>query len=337
MSTDTRREIEERAFAWLALRDSGSCNEAEQKAFAEWIQADMAHRIAYLRLESSWERSAKMKAIGVGMKRGQVPPPGQWRTSPFFKRRTAFAVRAGVERSVLELAAIAAGVVLAIGGGFYLQARLAGDAYSTSVGKVESVSLPDGSKMTLNTASQVLVALTDEERHIELRKGEAFFDVAKDPSRPFVVEVGDRRVIAVGTRFSVRRQGSKVQVVVTQGAVRVLDHKGNTRGELLTAGTVLRTARQSQLVQKKTVDQVEEVLSWRRGYLTFDETTLADAVAEMNRYTTRRIVIEDPTLETLRMSGKFRSTNVEDFVELLRTGFGVEVLKSEERITLTAN
>jgi len=100
---------------------------------------------------------------------------------------------------------------------------------------------------------------------------------------------------------------------------------------------VVHTARHSLLVQKKSVHEAEEALSWRGGYLTFDKTLLADAVAEFNRYTPQRIVIDDPKLAALRISGKFRSTYAEDFVQLLKSGFGVEVRQNNETIHLTAN
>ena len=97
-----------------------------------------------------------------------------------------------------------------------------------------------------------------------------------------------------------------------------------------------RTVRNSLLVQKKTTHEAEEVLSWRTGYLTFDETALADAVAEFNRYTPRPIVIDDRELAGLRITGTFRASHAEDFVELLKSGFGVDVREGKEGIHLSS-
>lgn len=335
---ESSRQIEDRAHAWLAQRDSGRWSEADQEAFATWLRADTAHRVTFLRVEVAWERSARLKAIGAGRQPGVVPPPGQWRTSPFFERRPAPTVRSALRRSTWRISAAAAGMLLAVGVGFCLKTFLSGPGnnYSTPIGGVASIPLGDGSKMTLNTDRKVRVALTEKERRIELQTGEAFFDVAKDPSRPFIVEAGDKRITAIGTAFSVRRDGKKVQVVVTEGKVRVEDREGRVQEELLAAGTVLRTAHDSQLVQKATPQKAAEALSWRSGYLTFDETSLADAVAEFNRYQTQRIVIEDPKLAALRINGKFRSTNAEDFVQLLEDGFGIAVTRTGQTINLAS-
>lgn len=328
------RAVEERAHAWLAQRDSGNWSEADQTAFAEWLRADTAHRVTFMRVEMAWDRAARLKAVGAGRTPGTVPAPGEWRTSPFFDRRPASAVRSALNTTAPKFAALAAGIVLAVAAGFYLRSHPGGNRYDTAVGGLESIPLRDGSKITLNTDSKVRVALTEKERRIELETGEAFFDVAKDPARPFIVEAGDRRIIALGTAFSVRREGKKVQVVVTDGQVRVEDRHGRAKDEVLAAGAVLRTAVDSQLVQRKTPHQAEESLSWRSGYLTFDETALADAVAEMNRYSPRRMVIVDPKLAALRITGKFRSTNTDNFVQLLEDGFGVRVQRTDETIDL---
>lgn len=327
------RQIEEYALAWLAKRDSGKLTEAEEAGFGEWIRQDVAHRVAYLRLEAAWERAARLKAFGVGRTPNPIPPPGEWRTSPFFERRPALPVRSVMKRRAPRMAAIAAGTLLAIVGTLWLRG-LHDEAYATPVGGIASFPLKDGSSITLNTSSKVRVALTQKERHIALESGEAFFEVAKDSTRPFVVDAGDRRIVAVGTAFSVRREAADVQVVVTHGTVRVEPKTGREDVEWLTAGAVMHAARESLLVQKKTRDEAEKALSWRTGYLTFDETSLANAVAEFNRYTTQRIIIDDPKLAALKISGKFRTTNVDDFVKLLRDGFGIHARSAGGTIEL---
>jgi len=333
---ESSKQTEEQALVWLARRDSGRWSQAEQEEFAQWLRAD-AHRVLFLRLELAWERSARLKAFGVGKRAGVVPPPGQWRNAPFFERRPASAVRSAMKASAPKIAVVAATVLAAVGIGLYITSRYSGDAYATPVGGVASIPLKDGSSMTLNTASKARVSLSEKERLVDLETGEAFFDVAKDPVRPFVVEVGNRRVVAVGTRFSVRRDGTALQVVVTEGTVRVELEADGKGAELLTAGTVVQTTKDSLLVRKKSVRDAEEVLSWRSGYLIFEETSLADAVAEINRYTSQRIVIDDPKLAALRVNGKFRTTHAEDVVELLRRGFGVQARETAGTIHLGSN
>ncbi len=332
---ESSNETEARALAWLAKRDSGRWSEADQAELAQWLSADTAHRVAFLRREAAWERTARLKAFGVSRKPGVVPPPGEWRTSPFFERAQPSAVRAVLKRPALKIAMAAAVLVVAAIGVYF--SSIPGDAYSTPIGGYASIPLRDGSTVTLGTASRIRVDLTQMERHIELESGEAFFDVAKDPSRPFVVEAGSRRVVAVGTQFSVKRSGTDIQVVVTEGKVRVEPKAGAGRAEFLTAGAVAHTVQNSVLVQKKTPREAEEALSWRTGYLTFDGTALADVVAEFNRYTPQRIVIDDPQLAALRITGTFRASRAADFVELLKNGFGIEVRESEESIHLSSS
>jgi len=333
---ESSKEIEERALAWLGKRDSGRWSEADEAEFAEWLRADTAHRVAFLRREAAWEYSARLKAFGVGRKPGVVPPPGEWRISPFFDRRPASAVRAALKRSAPKIAAVAAAVLLAVGVGLYQKMKPTAEAYSTPVGGFASIPLRDGSTIMLNTDSMVRVALTEKERRIELEAGEVFFNVAKDPSRPFLVEAGGRRIVAVGTQFSVRRSGTDIEVVVTDGKVRVEPKFGHGRAELLTAGAVVHTTQNSLLVQKKTPHEADEELSWRTGYLTFDETALTDAVAEFNRYTRRPIIVDDPRLSALRITGTFSASRVGDFVELLKNGFGLQINESDKEIHLNS-
>jgi transmembrane sensor len=189
--------------------------------------------------------------------------------------------------------------------------------------------------VTLNTASEVRIDLTKEARRVEIDRGEAFFDVAKDPTRPFIVFAGDKRITAVGTRFAVRRDaGGDVRVTVTEGAVRFestqalrVDVAGGPAREprvLLRAGTIARATHGSLLVQKDAAQEAENSLSWRSGYLIFDDTALADAVAEFNRYTDEPIRIEDPAVAAIRISGKFRSDSADVFLRLLHDGYSID-------------
>ena len=223
--------------------------------------------------------------------------------------------------------------------------------------------LADGSHLTLNTATQVLVELTPQERHIRLEDGEAFFQVAKDPNRPFVVEVGNKRVVAVGTEFSVRRTGDDMRVVVTEGKVRVESGSDGAAGSsqlaavgerkgvaaasteiapqrrpgevFLTPGSVASAGDDGVVVEQKPVSEAEDDLTWRHGYLTFHDASLADAVAEFNRYNAHKIVIQDPAVAAIRISGSFRALNYEAFVRVLGAGFAIHARSTDDTTTLT--
>ena len=251
----------------------------------------------------------------------------------------------------------AAAILLAmIGGSFILVTTILDRGrYTTSVGQVASVRLPDGSTMTLNTDSEARIKYSRAERRVDLARGEAFFDDIKDPRRPFVVYVGDKRVVAVGTAFSVSMDNRDIRVVVIQGQVRFQDLRPAStpaHGEpvpraggmeslpaqptdlLLNADTIARAAGGDLLVQNISITQAEQVLSWRKGYLTFHDTTLADAIDQLNRYNRHKIIIADPTVAAIRISGTFRPTDNEAFVHLLQEAYSIRAATTEDQTRL---
>jgi transmembrane sensor len=205
--------------------------------------------------------------------------------------------------------------------------------------------MSDGSRVTLNTDSDIRVWLDNRERVVEIDRGEAFFEVAHDPRRPFVVTAGERRVIAVGTQFSVRRERADLRVIVAEGTVRYEGHARNTPRRagtaagpdavLLPAGSIARIEGDAVRLQRLPVDEAERNLTWRNGLLTFRGTPLSEAIAEFNRYNTRKLVIEDPAIGSLEVGGVFRSNNVEPFVRLLERGFAIQAAVETDRIVLT--
>src|SRR6185312_14618944 len=176
----------------------------------------------------------------------------------------------------------------------------------------------------------IAVALSRRERDIDLRNGEAFFEVQKDKSRPFVVHVDGHRVIAVGTRFAVRRDGGDgLRVVVTHGLVRLeSDADVDPAATLLPAGSVAQLSGDALEVRRVPIDEARELLSWRDGFVVFHDTPLAAAAAEFNRYNMRKLVIGDPAIASLKVGGQFRWSNQQAFVRLIEQVFPV---RSEAR------
>lgn len=382
LGMQSHRQIEDRAAALLAQRDSGAWTEDDQVGLTRWIEASTANRVAFLRLEAAWEEARRLKVFGAGLQSDTVPPPGLWRDTPFFNpghTREASELhpppvectdedahsswRDGMgevptRKSWFRVAAAAATLVLALVLGTYFAYTRGADRYSTPIGTVASVPLRDGSNITLNTSSQIRVELSQRARRVELEQGEAFFVVAKDPNRPFVVEAGNKRIVAVGTQFSVRRDKNDLRVVVTEGTVRLEPissvHPAKDEGDSshrlgaiadagtvmpestpLTAGTIAHASDGDVLVQSTSVSRAEEMLSWRQGFLIFHETTLAEAIEEFNRYNTHKITIEDPKVAAIRISGTFRPTNYEAFVRLLEDGYSIQAKGYQDTITLT--
>jgi transmembrane sensor len=356
------RRIESTAAAWLARREGDDWDAAAQARLEAWLQEATAHRVAYLRLQAAWTQSGRLKALGAGVAAGVIPERGHWSRPPFGAgeaavapmkepssiahalpdlRNLTFAPRAPVRpahRGRHAGAALALVVALAAGWGWQRQQAVEHASYLTAIGSLQTVPLSDGSSAVLSSDSRMQVALSRGERRIELDQGEAFFEVAKDPKRPFVVSVAGRQVVAVGTRFSVRRDGADLKVVVTEGIVRLESGtpgaSRQTPTTLLQAGSVALATSKGLLVRTGSVEDAERQLDWRSGYLAFHDTPLADATAEFNRYNTRKILVADAEVGAMRVGGNFRWSNTDAFVRLLEQAFPVRAEQHPDRIVL---
>jgi transmembrane sensor len=322
---ETREDIEQAAAAWIAKRDTGPWTAADAVALDAWLASSVSHRAAYYRLNAAWLEAGRLQALGA------APVP---------------AAKPTTRRALVRRLAIAASVlVVVIAALFAIRTQLSHtDRYTTVVGGLAAVPMSDGSRVTLNTDSELRISLDARERLIELDHGEAFFEVAHDPARPFIVKVGGKRIVAVGTQFAVRRDGEHVRVTVSEGMVRFetdaragsapLSAQSASPPLLLGAGTIARAQSDAVLVQKTGATEIEQSLTWRTGVLTFRDTPLAEAVAEFNRYNTRKIVIEDPAIAAVEVGGIFRSTNLDPFVRLLEEAFPIRADAEGDRIVL---
>jgi len=356
-------EIEAAAAAWFAKRESGDWSAADQAQLQVWLDSATACRIAFVRIVTAWERSGRLNALGAGVPSGTIPPRGAWGFAPSSTvppseppqtRSKGLAdpeidvapsmadsppVRA-LSRPQFRRSMRAIGALLVIAttvGAVWYFSRDHADSYRTQIGAITTVPLSDGSKVTLNTDSQIHVELSPTLRRVKLDQGEAFFEVSKDGARPFVVEIADKRVIAVGTQFSVRRENNDIRVLVTEGRVWIerrgtADKAAQTQ---LAAGSEARTSNTEVLIDRPAPAQVEQLLSWRTGYIIFRDTALADAVADFNRYSARKIYIEDPAIAGIRIGGNFRSGDADAFLWLLQNGFPITVAQRDDRISLT--
>jgi transmembrane sensor len=331
----SRNAIEERAARWLQKRDDAGWSVEDDAHLSQWLDADTNHRVAFLRLEAAWGELSRLRAVGAGFPRGRVPSVEELDAALSLPDRAQEGRDGRKSRALSFLwAALAACLIGSIVGGVYYSTHsVRVESYATAVGGLESVPLEDGSNIRLSSATLLHVRLGSAQRRIDLAQGEAFFEVARDASRPFVVNAGSGRAIAVGTGFSVRRDGDRFRVVVIEGTVRV-ENAVATR--LLPAGSIAHVDGNDIVVQTATLSDAESLLSWRSGYVVFHETALADAVAELNRYNQRKIVIGDPRIAAIRLSGRFRSTNIDSFSRLLQQSFPIRAREAPEGIVLSA-
>ncbi|HJR74487.1 MAG TPA: FecR domain-containing protein [Luteimonas sp.] len=344
------RQIERTAADWLARRDSGRWSQRDQAQLDTWLSQATAHRVAFLRLENAWRESDRLKALGAGVPAGTLPERGRWAASPFFGQhegasqgdaaRIAAASSQPRSRWRAYFGAAAAMALIAAGSTFAWRSYTAVErtTYATALGELRLVPMPDGSQTTLSSDSRIVVSLSRRERRIDLQRGEAFFDVAKDPGRPFVVDAGGRQAIAVGTRYGVRRDASSLRVVVTEGTVRLETAAAPGRHPqpttLLPAGSVAVADGNGVLVRAGSVEEAEQQLNWRSGFLAFHDTPLADAAAEFNRYNTRKILMGDAEVAAMRVGGNFRWSNTDVFVRLLEQGFPIRAEHRGDAIVL---
>lgn len=216
----------------------------------------------------------------------------------------------------LALAAVAASALMVV---ILTQPK----TYQTAVGGRMTARLSDGSSVQLNTDTTLKVRFTHGQRRLDLVKGQAFFDVAHDAQRPFLVRAGAMEVRAIGTRFDVRHDGADASVVLAQGQVRVRPERDGAAGWTLTPGQALTLRPDGQSLGPARVD-VAAVTGWTRDIVTFHDVALADAVAEMNRYARAKITLAPGVAAQARLSGVFSTAEHGEFLDAAKASFDLE-------------
>lgn len=353
--------VRETAARWHDLLRGERVSTGDRAAFEHWCAQSPAHRDAYAAIERAWAQAL------VLAEHPQILALRQ-ETALRLTRHTA-------RRAVTLPRAMAAVLALVTVGALGVTAwrhydadapvqsvataparlfdELRGiDHYHTAVGERLNVVLDDGSLVTLNTRTELRVAYTAGERKVELRGGQALFEVARDAARPFVVEARDRRFVAVGTAFDVRVDEARVQVTMIEGRVKVEPARRSVpddatpaianapdlpqaqiREIILTAGQQL-VAAPALAVDDIRLANPERVSSWRTGQVVFEDATLAEAVAELNRYTRVPIELADPSLAELRISGAFVTGRNDTFVEAVTGYFPIQARRAPDAIHL---
>jgi transmembrane sensor len=277
--------------------DNGPLTFQEEEALDRWLIADERRRGALLRAEATLAYLQRGRALA---EKDQEP-----RSTWSIKRKSVFAFSAA---ACLALVGVSASF-----GPLFQQSEAVAPPIKTALGEVRRVPLADGSTLTVNTSSAVTVAMTSRAREVKLENGEAWFEVAHDKRRPFVVDVGDVRVKAVGTAFSVRRRANGVDVLVTEGIVESWVEGKEGQAIRISAGSKAEIVNGAPAAEIHSSEDIERELAWRTGNLALSGETLAFAASELNRYNKRRIVIHGDDLGRERLVGYFRTDRPEDF------------------------
>lgn len=204
-------------------------------------------------------------------------------------------------------------------------------AYATAIGEQRTIQLADGSTIELNSQSSVQVRLAEHQRDVTLIEGQALFRVAKDRSRPFVVHAGDAEVRAVGTEFDVYRKQSATVVTVVEGRVETQEESG-APPIMLSAGEQLTVAPHMVTTPVRTDTAV--ATAWLQKHLVFEETPLADVAEQFNRYSRRPLIIDDRTLQEIKISGIYSSTDPTSLINFLRNQPGILVIETDKRVRI---
>lgn len=324
---ETADAINQRAVEWVARLDRDDADEAVRAEFEAWLAGDSRRRGAYLRAEVAWRMLDRASQLSAG-ERGE--PSADSGGEPV---ETAFAPAKETSRRRFLIAG--AGALMASLMGLALP-FMNHERYRTRIGEVRRVPFADGSLAAINTQSEVAVALTDDRREVRLERGEAWFQVASDRDRPFLVSVGDVRVQAVGTAFAVRRRDSAVEVQVTEGVVETWSVREPERRLRLAAGARTIVAESGEPIQPpvEALLDIERRLSWRAGQLVFEGDTLGEAAAEFNRYNLRQIVIADPDLAQEGLVGRFRTNEPDSFAHAVALTLNARVTMEGREIRI---
>lgn len=327
----SREAVEEQAMAWLLRLDRADLSAAGRAELLAWVDADPRHRAMLIELAALW---GEMDALDVLARLFPEPAPAA-AEPPAAPRRRPWRGFAAVAACLLLGVALA----VAVRPGWFGGGAPAELVYRTERGQQSTTTLQDGSVLTLNTESEARVQFGRRERKVVLTKGEAHFAVARNPQLPFVVYAGKGAVRAIGTAFSVRLDRDEVDVMVAEGVVGVvadtLDGGRHAPLQLQRGGIAsYRDAIDSH--GYLDADALAQKLAWTDGKWVFRGESLAQVIAEANRYSPRAIEITNPRIADIRIGGQFRLGDVDGLLQALEAAFAIRVARGESSIQLSA-
>jgi len=335
----------DQACAWIARLRSDALSAADRRAFAAWMSESDSNRQAFDEMAELWGDLGVLSHLPIDELYPESVPSTTYRTgaaqqtAATGKREQTGKVSTGwqLPQWLLggSLATACLAVALWVGNEWLQQSPTQQQIYVTTVGETRTVSLADGSEVKLNTNSELIVNFSREERRTQLMRGEAFFDVARQTSRPFTVAAGSANIRVLGTQFNVERNPGNTRVSVTGGTVAVSESKAASG---LEPESVKLTRNQKVSVSGSGIGDVartsaEEALDWTHGQLVFEQTPLNEALEELNRYLNVPAAAA-PGVEDRTLSGTFELTDPENTLSAIAAALGLAEDHSNPNLTL---
>lgn len=306
-----------KAAQWVVHLSVRELEDREWRAFTRWLESSPERQSAFLRQSATWLAASEAEpspAIARALAAARKPRASR-------RPRTPWLAAAG--------AVAAACVALAV---VTLQPR----TVETGFGQTQKLALSDGSIVHLNTETSLTYRTTPWSRRIRLKQGDAFFEVAHDKDRPFTVTASGERVRAVGTQFSVERLGDGIVVAVAEGAVDVERSDGPRAAPATRVGAGYRLVRRDGGATSSLGPiPAYEVASWRNGQLIFDEATVGRIAGEVNRYSTSKLIIEDPAILQMTLGGAFPIGDPDALAMALRDIYGLRIAHRGRDLVVT--
>jgi transmembrane sensor len=358
-----RAEALQGAAEWLIRLGDQDLQDADIDAWNAWMEASPLHAQAFEDVHLLWdaagdvtaervlaaqhvhqEAPASAASLVAGSTQQDATPPSSGVTEATFQPRSSTSRASGTRTRARSRRwmAVAASVAMlaAVAGVLKFQAPGAPDEIhlSAEIGTPKKVELADGSRVDLDAGSQVVVQFSSQRRQVELVRGQAYFSVAKDPSRPFEVRADGALAQALGTHFSVAKRSDSVRVVVTEGHVQVSDLRANTDG-IANHVVQLIADQGATLTDGGPLDGPVQLdagsnLAWLQGRVVYRSETLGNVVADLNRYSKLPIILDDKQLAQLRVTGRWSTTDVETWLESIAQALSLSIVRRQDEILL---
>lgn len=342
---------QDQACAWITRLRSDALSNSDRRAFAAWMSESPANQQAFDEMASLWGDLGVLSHLPLDeLYPESVPSPqnrklshkdsgnlGKTSNSPATAKADTLSGGWNLPQWLMGGSAVTAclGIALWIGNQWLQQPPVHQQMYTTAVGETRSIALSDGSQVQLNTNSELIVNFSRGERRTQLLRGEAFFEVARQTGRPFIVSAGKAKIRVLGTEFNVERNPNNTRVSVTGGTVAVSEARTASG---LQPESVKLTRNQKVSVSSGGLSKVgrtspEQALDWTQGQLVFDETPLSEALEELNRYLNVPAAAA-PGVGNRTLSGTFELTDPENTLSAIAAALGLNQDHSDPNLTL---